>query len=99
MMLAPNKFNKSQIYTTLTTLPEIGRVLYPLTSSDQDRISPNNIKTTSITLIMRIQKNINWDHRLIQYQILRANIIKVVQQIVRRITYEIISMKGLNAAV
>ena len=77
----------------MATLPEIGRVLYPLTSSDQDRIYQNNINHTYNE---NTEKHQLRDHPLIQYQILRTNIIKVVQQIVRRITNEIISIKGIK---
>ena len=36
-------------------------------------------------------------HYLIQYKILQTNIIRIVQQIVRRITYEILGVKWLTA--
>ena len=71
----------------------------PLTPmGDQDRISPYNINALSIRQVMRIKRNkiclrIFW---LIQYQILRTSIIRIVWQTVRRITDEILGIKGLN---
>ena len=70
----------------------------PLTlMSDQDRISPYNINTISSRQVMRIKKNINLgDYKLIQYQILQTNITRTVCQTVRRITNEILGVKGLG---
>ena len=46
---------------------------------------------------MRIKKNINFiNYKLIQYQILHANITRTVWQTVRRINNEILGVKGLN---
>ena len=49
---------------------------------------------------MRMKRNINYErstlHQLIQYRILRSNIIKIVWQTVRRITAEILGVKGLT---
>ena len=49
---------------------------------------------------MRIKKNTNQgDYKSIQYQILQTNISRTVQQKVRRITNEILGVKGLIQAV
>ena len=65
--------------------------------SDQDIISPYIIDTTNIQW-MRIKKNINnlEDCWLIQNQILQTQIIKIIWQAVRRITNEILGVKGLR---
>ena len=64
---------------------------------DQDRISPYNINTTSIRRVIRIKKNISLRiFYLIQCQILRANIIRIVWHTVRRITNEILGVKELT---
>ena len=65
--------------------------------SDQDIIYPYIIDTTSIQG-MRIKKNINnlEDCWLIQNQILQTQIIRIVWQTVRRITNEILGVKGLG---
>ena len=60
--------------------------------SDQDRISPYNIKQTSDENEVKYQLG---DYKLIQYQILQINITRVVRQTVRRITDEILGVKGL----
>ena len=58
--------------------------------SDQDRISPYNINTISNRQVMRIKKKYQLgDYKLIQYQILKTNMIRIVSQTVRRITNEI----------
>ena len=66
----------------------------PLTPmSDQDRISPYNINTTSSTQVKRKKEKYElW----IQYQTLQPNIIISVWQTLRRITSEILGMKGLE---
>ena len=65
--------------------------------SDQERISllqyQYNIKQTSDE---NKEKNQLGDYKLIQYQILQTNITRTVWQIVRRITYEILGIKGLK---
>ncbi|RMX40724.1 hypothetical protein pdam_00015954, partial [Pocillopora damicornis] len=59
-----------------------GRLFNPLTPmSDQDRVSPYNIGTIST-------------RKLIQYQILQTNITRTTRQTVRRITDEILGVKG-----
>ena len=64
--------------------------------NDQDRISLYNINTISSRQIMRIKKKYQlWDYKLIQYPILQANITRTVRQKVRRITDEILGVKGL----
>ena len=65
--------------------------------SDQDIISPYIIDTTSIQG-MRIKKNINnlEDCWLIQNQILKTQIVRIVRQTVRRITNEILGVQGLR---
>ena len=66
----------------------------PLTPrSDQDRISPYNIKQTSDENKEKYQLG---DYKLIQYQILHANITRTVWQTIRRITNEILGVKGLK---
>ena len=40
-----------------------------------------------------------WDCKLIRYQILQTNIMRIVWQTVRRITNEILGVKGLNNTV
>ena len=72
-------------------------LLNPLTPmSDQDRISPYNIHTISSRQVMRIKKIYELqDYKLIQYQILQHNITRTVWQTVRRITNEILRVKGL----
>ena len=68
----------------------------PLTPmSDQDRISPYNINTKSSRQVMR-KKNQLEDYKLIQYQILQTNITRTACQTVRRITNEILGVKGLS---
>ena len=47
-------------------------------------------------VIISKEKQRSGDFLLIQYQILQASIIKIVRQIVRRITYEILGVKGLR---
>ena len=66
------------------------------------RISPYNIQyiqynTISSRQVMRITKNINYGIiiKLIQSQILQTNIARTVWQTVRRITNEILWVKGL----
>ena len=47
--------------------------------------------------MMRIKKNISYgDYEQIQYQILQTNIMRTVWQTVRRITKEILGVKGLK---
>ena len=50
--------------------------------SDQDRISPNNINTTSSRQVIRIKKDIN-------YQLLQTNVIKIVQQTFSKENYSL----------
>ena len=59
--------------------------------SDQDRISPYNIKQTSDESEEKYQLG---DYNLILYQILQTNITRTVWQAVKRITYEILGVKG-----
>ena len=61
--------------------------------SDQDRISPYNIKQTSDDNKEKYQLG---DCKLIQSQILQTNITRTVWQTVRRITGEILGGKGLS---
>ena len=61
--------------------------------SDQDRISPYNIKHMSDENKEKCQ----WgDYKLIQYQILQSSITKTVWQTARRNTNEILEVKGLK---
>ena len=62
--------------------------------SDQDRISPYNINQTSDNDREKYQLG---DYKLIQYQILQINNTRTVWQTVRRITNEILGVKGLHA--
>ena len=65
--------------------------------NDQDRISPYNINTKSRRQVMRIKKKYQLgDYELIQYQILQTDITRTVWQTVRRITNEILGVKGLS---
>ena len=61
--------------------------------SDQDRISPYNIKQTSDEDKEKYQLG---DYRLIQCQILQTNNTRTVWLTVRRITNEILEVKGLK---
>ena len=64
------KFNRTQFECRIQDL------MNPLTPmSDGDRISPYIIDTVSSRKVMRIEKNIT---QLIQYQILRTNIIRML---------------------
>ena len=64
--------------------------------SDQDRISPYNIKTISNRQMMRIKKIINYGmYLLIQYQILQTSIMRIIWEKVRRTSREILGVKGL----
>ena len=65
--------------------------------SDQDRISPYNHYNIKQTSDENKEKYLLGDHKLIQYLILRINIIRIVWQTVRRITDEIFGVKGLMA--
>ena len=63
--------------------------------SDEARISPHDINTISSKQVMRIKKNQKiWDYQLIHYQILQSDIIEIVWQTARRITNEILRVKG-----
>ena len=64
--------------------------------SDQERISPYEIKTVESRQEMRMKKLSIMDYLLIQYQILQTYIIGIVWQTVRRITNEILGVKGLT---
>ena len=61
--------------------------------SDQDRISPYNIKQTSDENKEKYQLG---DYKLIQYQILQTNITRTEWETVRRITIEILGVKELK---
>ena len=65
--------------------------------SDQDRISPYNINAISSRPVIRTTKK-HWlkDCLLIQYHILQTNVMRIVRQTVRRITNEIVGVKGLR---
>ena len=62
--------------------------------NDQTRISPYNINTISSRQVMRIKKNLNYG---IYNQILQTSILRTVWQTVRRITNEILGVKGFIA--
>ena len=65
--------------------------------SDQDRNSPYYIilYNTMQTSDENKEKYQLWDYWLIQYQILQTNITRIIWQIVRRITNDILRVKGL----
>ena len=87
------KHNHFFLFTLFSINPTNLKPLTPM--SDQDRISPYNINTISSRQVMRIKKKISiMDYRLIQYQILHANITRTVWQIIRRTTNEILGVKG-----
>ena len=60
---------------------------------DQDRISPYNIKRTNNDNKEKYQLGDYW---LFQYKILQTNMTRTVWQTVRRITNEILGVKGLS---
>ena len=64
--------------------------------SDQDRISLYNINTITGRQAMRKRKYQLDGYLLIQYQILRTNIVRIILQIVRRINNEMLGVKGLS---
>ena len=69
------------------------KIVNPLTPmSNQDRISPYNIKQSSDENKGKYKLG---DYKLIQYQILQTNITRTVQQTVERIINEILGVKGL----
>ena len=79
----------------------IANQINPLTPmSDLDRISlynnyQHNIKQTSNE---KKEKSSLGDYWLIQYQILQTNITRTIWQTVRRITNEILGVKGLRSS-
>ena len=66
----------------------------------QDRISPYNICTISVAIssrqVMRLKKISVRGLYLVQYQIPQTNVTRTVWQTVRRITNEILGVKGLS---
>ena len=55
--------------------------------SDQDRIFSLNINTVSSSQVMRRRKKYEFGFfSLIQFQVLRTNIVRIVRQTARRIT-------------
>ena len=64
--------------------------------SDQERISPYEIKTVESRQEMRMKKLSIMDYLLIQYQILHTYTIGIVWHTVGRITSEILGVKGLT---
>ena len=68
--------------------------------SDQDRISPNNISTISVQYQQTSDENKEKyklrEYKMIQYQILQTNITRTIWLTVRRITDEILGVKGLS---
>ena len=59
--------------------------------SDQERVSPYNIKQTCDDNEVKYQLG---DYQLIQYQILQIDIKRIVSQTVKRITNEVMGVKG-----
>ena len=64
--------------------------------SNQDRISLYNINTITGRPAMRKKKYQLDGYLLIQYQIFRTNIARIILQIVRRINNEMLGVKGLS---
>ena len=67
--------------------------------SDQDTISLCNINTVASGQVRKIKKKTQLhvgDYKFIQYQILQTDIISVWWQTGRRITNEILRVKGLT---
>ena len=63
--------------------------------SVRDRISPYNIDIISSKQVMRIKKKFQLqDYKLIQYQIPQTNIRRTEWLTERRITHEILGVKG-----
>ena len=61
---------------------------------DQERISSYSVNAISSRQVRRRKKKTqSRDYKLIQYQILQTNTIRIVWQIVRRITDEILEAK------
>ena len=73
-------------------------VLTPLTPvSDQDRNSPYYYLYNINQMSDENKENYQlWDYKLIQYQILQTNIMRIIWQTVRRISNEILVVKGLT---
>ena len=100
------------MFTFFVFTSQLQIYLNPLTlMGDQDRISPYNIKQTNNDNKEKYQlspyniKQTNNDNKekyqlgdywLIQYKILQTNITRTVWQTVRRITNEILGVKGLS---
>ena len=100
------------MFTFFVFTSQLQIYLNPLTlMRDQDRISPYNIKQTNNDNKEKYQlspyniKQTNNDNKekyqlgdywLIQYKILQTNITRTVWQTVRRITNEILGVKGLS---
>ena len=92
-MLGYVLFNDS-VYS-YTACVDISYFLNPLSPvSDQERISPYNIKHRSDENKEKYQLE---DYYLILYQILQIDIIRIVWQTVGRIANEIFGVKGLIA--
>ena len=64
--------------------------------SDQDIISPYNINTISSRQVMRIKKILIRGLLIDPIPILQTNITRTIWQTVRRITNEILGVKGLT---
>ena len=64
--------------------------------SDCDRISLYNINTISSRQVMILMNYQLRDYKLIQYIILQTNITRTVWQTARRISDEILGVKGLS---
>ena len=89
-----NKLNEMLNFRLSISLIGCVRAINPLTpESDQDRISPNHIMQTSAENKGKYQL---LDYWLIKYQILQANIMRIIWQTVRRITNEILGVQWWN---
>ena len=65
--------------------------------NDQVRISPYNNNIILSNQVFRIKEKYQLaDYKLIQYQILQTYIIRIVWQTVRRITNEILEVRGIT---
>ena len=74
------------------TLDSLSAYYNPLTPmSDQDRISPYNIKQTNDENKEKYQIG---NYKLIKNKILQTNITRTVWQTVRKVTEEILGVKG-----
>ena len=96
--MSTRKYKASELITAtfhstgLLETKHVGnRILSPV--SDQDKISPYYIYKISCRQVMRKEKYQLWNYPMIQYQILQANIMRIIWQTIKRITNEILGVK------